>query len=367
MPKEEANDDGERGVVTKIPITIKISDNGNDEVQQEVVLEEPRSIAQERLRRVSKPPQRYGWDDENDEVHFALMAMKHTSILVLFALVAQYDMELEQLDVKMTFLHGDLEEVIYMAQPEGFKEAGNENLVCRLKKSLYGLKQSPRQWYKCFDSYMLKIGYKRSEYDRCVYSHVFDDGTTILLMLYVDDMFIACRDMSKINELKRLLGREFDMKDLGVVKKILKMEIKRDRKAGKLWLSQKRYIHKVLEKFSMLDAKAISTPLASHFVLSAKQCPSMDAEMEEMMKVLYANAIGCLMYATVKSPLKRFTRMRMHPVGTSPLEVCGDKGFSCQGGGVINTMLSNDFRGLKFLFDKVEIVDICLEVTCICI
>ena len=73
---------------------------------------------------------------------------------------------------------------------------------------------------------MLKIGYKRSEYDCCVYSHVFNDGTIILLMLYVDDMLIACRDMSKINELKRLLGREFDMKDIGVAKKILRIDRK---------------------------------------------------------------------------------------------------------------------------------------------
>ncbi|TXG53180.1 hypothetical protein EZV62_022349 [Acer yangbiense] len=79
-------------------------------------------------------------------------------------------------------------------------------------------------------------------------------------------------------------NREFDMKDLGVAKKIIGMETKKDRKTGKLWLSQKMYIHKVLEKFSMLDAKAVFTPLASHFVLSAKKCPSTDAEMEEMVK-----------------------------------------------------------------------------------
>ena len=95
--------------------------------------------------------------------------MKHTSIRVLLAMVAIYDLELEQLDVKTEFLHGDLEEQIYMHQPEGFKEQGKENMVCKLKKSLYGLKQSPRQWYKRFDSFMLIVGYSRSEYDSCVY------------------------------------------------------------------------------------------------------------------------------------------------------------------------------------------------------
>ena len=81
--------------------------------------------------------------------------VKHTSIQVLLPLVAQYDMELEQLDVKTAFLHGDLEETKYMSQPEGFVEVEEEDLVCRLNKSLYRLKQSPRQWYKRFDSFMI--------------------------------------------------------------------------------------------------------------------------------------------------------------------------------------------------------------------
>ncbi|KAE8681618.1 putative ribonuclease H protein [Hibiscus syriacus] len=86
---------------------------------------------------------------------------EHTSIRAVLALVASWDLPLEKMDVKTAFLHGDLEEQIYIRQPEGFTQPGNEHLVCRLKKSLYGLKQSPRQWYKRFDSYMIKIGYKR--------------------------------------------------------------------------------------------------------------------------------------------------------------------------------------------------------------
>ena len=225
--------------------------------------------------------------------------VKHTSIRMLLSLVAQLNMELEQLDVKTAFLHGDLEETIYMAQPEGFKEAGKEDLVCKLKKSLYGLKQSPRQWYKRFDTFMLQIGYTRGEYDCCVYSRLFDDGHMIILVLYVDDMLIACRDMSKIKELKRMLNSEFDMKDLGAAKRILGMEIRRERDNGRLYLSQGKYISKVLEKFNMVNAKPVSTPLASHFNLSAKQCPTTEAEAEAMSKIPYANAVGCLMYAMV--------------------------------------------------------------------
>jgi len=99
-------------------------------------------------------------------------------------------------------------------------EAGKEDLVCRFKNYLYRLKQSPRQWYKQFESFMIQIGYRRDEHDCCVYSRVFDDGHMIILMLYVYDMLIACRDMSKIKEFKRMLSLEFDVKDLRFAKKI---------------------------------------------------------------------------------------------------------------------------------------------------
>ena len=88
---------------------------------------------------------------------------------MLLAFVALFDLELEQLDVKTVFLHGELEEEIYMKQPEGFVVPGKEQYVCRLKKSLYGLKQAPRQWYKRFDTFMTAQGYTRSWYDNCVY------------------------------------------------------------------------------------------------------------------------------------------------------------------------------------------------------
>uniref|UniRef100_A0A2N9H2E5 CCHC-type domain-containing protein n=1 Tax=Fagus sylvatica TaxID=28930 RepID=A0A2N9H2E5_FAGSY len=239
--------------------------------------------------------QRHGID--YDEVFSPVV--RHTSIRAVLALVAHQDLELEQLDVKTAFLHGNLEEEIFMVQPEGFKQLGTENLVCRLKKSLYGLKQSPRQWYKRFDSYMIQIGYTRCEYDCCVYVRILEDGSFIFLLLYVDDMLIVAKSMCEVNRLNSLLHKEFEMKDLSAAKKILGMEIRRDRGARKLWLSQKNYIRKVLEKFSMLNAKPVSTPLANHFRLSGSQCPKNEEEIENMSKVPYVSAVGCLMYAMV--------------------------------------------------------------------
>ncbi|KAE8669591.1 hypothetical protein F3Y22_tig00112230pilonHSYRG00138 [Hibiscus syriacus] len=225
--------------------------------------------------------------------------VRHTSIRAVLALVASWDLHLEQMDVKTAFLHGDLEEQIYMRQPEGFTQPGNEHLVCRLKKSLYGLKQSPRQWYKRFDSYMIKIGYNRCEYDCCVYVKSLDDGSFIFLLLYVDDMLIAAKNMDDVIGLKTLLSHEFDMKDLGATKKILGMEICRDRDSRKLRLSQRGYVEKMLERFAMSSAKPVSTPLANHFKLSSEQSPKTDKEAEDMAKVPYSNAVGCLMYAMV--------------------------------------------------------------------
>ena len=188
-----------------------------------------------------------------------------------------------------------------MEQPEVFSQPGQEHLVCKLKKSLYGLKQSPRQWYKRFDSYMIKIGYRRCEHDCCVYVRSLNDGSFIFLLMYMDDMLIAAKSIVEVNKLKVLLSREFNMKDLGASKKILGIEIHRDRDANKLWLSQAGYVKKVLERFSMKNAKSVSTFLANHFCLSTSQCPKTIEEIEDMSKVPYVSVVECLMYAMVNT------------------------------------------------------------------
>ena len=226
--------------------------------------------------------------------------VKHASIRILLALVAQFDLELVQLDVKTAFLHGTLDEEIYMSQPDGFKVPGHENWACKLSKSLYGLKQSPRQWYKRFDSFMINQKYTRSQFDHCVYFRKLQDGTFVYLLLYVDDMLIASKNKREIDRLKAQLSSEFEMKDLGEAKKILGMEIKRDKVKGTISLTQTQYLKKVLQRFGINDkAKPVSTPLAPHFKLSALMSPSTEYEREQMNHIPYANAVGALMYAMV--------------------------------------------------------------------
>jgi hypothetical protein len=224
--------------------------------------------------------------------------VKLNTIRSVLSIVAAEGLHLEQLDVKTAFLHGDLDEEIYMQQPEGFSVKGKEKLVCRLTKSLYGLKQAPRQWYKKFDGFMQRHGYNKCNADHCCYFKRFE-SSYIILLLYVDDMLVAGPDMDEIQMLKKQLSREFDMKDLGAAKQILGMRINRDKQKGTLQLSQEEYIDRILKRFSMSNAKPVSTPLASHFRLSKDQSPKTEEEKDFMAKVPYASAIGSLMYAMV--------------------------------------------------------------------
>ncbi|GJT67523.1 retrotransposon protein, putative, ty1-copia subclass, partial [Tanacetum coccineum] len=134
--------------------------------------------------------------------------VRHTSIQVILALTACKDYELEQLHVKMAFLHENLKEVIYMRQPQGYEQG---NKVCLLKKSLYGLKQSPRQWYRRFDEYMRSNGFKHSSYNSCVYYGSYVPGDYIYLLLYVDDLLIACKSKAEIGSTKSLLKKQWEI------------------------------------------------------------------------------------------------------------------------------------------------------------
>ena len=221
--------------------------------------------------------------------------VKHASIRVILALVAIQNMYLEQMDVKTTFLHGELQEEIVMEQFEGYVVPGKKDHVCLLKKSLYGLKQSPRQWYLKFDSFMTKHAYKRCNYDCCVYYRDISDGKMVYLMLYMDDMLY---NIDGISHLKDLLSNEFDMKDLEAARKILGMEIIRDRRRKLMFLTQQSYVKKVLLRFGMHESKSVQTPLANHFKLCAAQCPQTNAEQDKMASLPYSSVVGSLMYAT---------------------------------------------------------------------
>ncbi|OAE23042.1 hypothetical protein AXG93_3571s1050 [Marchantia polymorpha subsp. ruderalis] len=178
-----------------------------------------------------------------------------------------------------------------MAQLEGFVNVGDEDKVGLLRKSLYGLKQSPKQWYLRFDEFMVRNGFSQSNFDSCVYVK-WVDGSGIFLLLYVDDMLIALKNKNEIHIVKRILESVFEMKDMGTAKKILGMEITRDRRRGELFVSQGGYLRKGVVKFGMSESKVVQTSLAAHFKLFVSMSPKTEEGRASMKRIPYASAVG---------------------------------------------------------------------------
>ena len=181
------------------------------------------------------------------------------SFRLIMALVAHFDLELHQMDVKIAFLNGDLSEEVYMLQLEGFKEIGKENMVCRLKGSIYGLKQAYLRWYLKFDKIVTSFSFIVNKFDQCVYKKV-NGSKFIFMVLYVDDIMLGSSDVNILNDTKRLLSANFDMKDLGEASFVLGIDIYRDGSRNLLGLSQRAYIDRVLKRSNMQMCKAGDVP-----------------------------------------------------------------------------------------------------------
>ena len=174
------------------------------------------------------------------------------------------------MDVKTAFLNGDLNEEVYMMQPEGFVANDSGKLVCRLKKSIYGLKQASRQWYLKFHSVVASYGFVKNKVDQCIYYKV-SGRKFIFLILYVDDILLASSDLGLLHETKRMLSNNFDMKDLGEASFVLGIEIHRNRSCRLLGLSQRAYVDRVLERFNMQLCKPGIAPVCKGDKLSLSQ------------------------------------------------------------------------------------------------
>ena len=135
-----------------------------------------------------------------------------------------------------------------MEQPKGFVASGQERLVCRLRKSLYGRKHELRQWYKKFDDFIKSIGFSKRDEHHCLFTKPTQDGSPIFLIIFVDDMLLSGRHTGELAELIRKLRLRFAMKDLGPARPILRMKISRHRNQRQLSLSQTDYIGRVLER-----------------------------------------------------------------------------------------------------------------------
>ncbi|KAK8505509.1 hypothetical protein V6N12_075851 [Hibiscus sabdariffa] len=215
----------------------------------------------------------------------------------LVAKAAFHDYEIWQMDVKTVFLNGKLEEDVYVTQPEGFVTPENSGMVCKLQRSIYGLKQASRSWNLRFNDAIKEFGFIKNEDEPCVYK--VSGSIVSFLILYVDDILIIGNDIPTLQSIKAWLSSCFSMKDLGEATYILGVKIYRDRSRRLLGLSQSTYIDKVLKRFSMEESKKGFLPMRHGISLSKEMCPSTSQERERMSQVPYASAIGSIMYAMI--------------------------------------------------------------------
>lgn len=218
--------------------------------------------------------------------------VRHSTLRFLIALAVQFDLKIIHLDVKTAFLNGALKEDVYMQQPEGFVSKGNESKVFKLKKAVYGLKQSSRAWNEKVDEVLLKIGYRKSLLEPCLYIHKSNNLFTIIA-LYVDDFFVFSNDPVEVNSLESYLGQNFKIKNLGEAKQCLGVRIIRDYRNNFITLDQECYIDEILKKFNMLDCNSVSSPLDCNFDFEETKNETCD------IKLPFQQLIGNLMYLAV--------------------------------------------------------------------
>ncbi|GKE09869.1 retrotransposon protein, putative, ty1-copia subclass [Tanacetum coccineum] len=246
------------------------------------------------------------------------------AIRTLLAIAAFYDYESWQMDVKTAFLNSHLCEDVYMVQPEGFVDPKHPNKVCKLQRSIYGLKQASRSWNKRFDEEIKKIGFTQNPDEPCVYLKA-SGSNVAFLVLYVDDILLMGNSVTMLKEVKSWLCKCFFMKDLGEAAYILGIKIIRDRSKRLIALSQSAYLKKILKKFRMKNSKKDDTKSQMRYVFilnggavdwkSAKQSTTTmsstkaeyivaaEASMEAVWMRKFINGIGGVMPSN-KRPMK---------------------------------------------------------------
>ena len=194
------------------------------------------------------------------------------------------------------FINGFIDKEVYMVQLEGFVDPKYPNKVCKLQRSIYGLKQASRSWNKRFDEDIKKFDFVQNPDEPCVYRKASGSNVTFLV-LYVDDILIIGNHIPMLKDVKSYLGKCFAMKDLGEAAFILGIKIYRDRSKRLIGLSQSAYIDKILKRFKMENSKRGNLPLQEGLNLSNKNGASTHEEVERMKRVPYASAVGPIMYA----------------------------------------------------------------------
>jgi hypothetical protein len=233
---------------------------------------------------------------------------KLTTMRLLLAIAAAQGWFLKQLDVDNAFLHGDLNEEVYMKLPPGLQPEF-PNQVCRLQKSLYGLRQASRQWFSKLSNALVSLGFRHSEYDHSLFTKS-QNGSFTALLVYVDDIILTGNSLSSIESVKNFLHATFKIKDLGDLKYFLGLEVSRSHKG--IHLCQRKYALDILSETGLLAAKKCSTPM----VRDSK--PLYDSSAPPHDPTAYRRIIGKLLYLTNTRPdisfaVQQLSQFMQHP------------------------------------------------------
>lgn len=214
--------------------------------------------------------------------------VRHSTLRLLIGLAVKLDLRILHLDVKTAFLNGILRENVFMHQPEGFISDQSKNKVFKLKKAVYGLKQSSRAWNERVDEVLSDIGYRKSKFEPCLYVKN-NQGKLTIVALYVDDFFVFSADTKETKFLESHLSSKFKIKNLGEAKHCLGLRINRDKSS--ITIDQEQYINDLLIKFNMIDCKTVCTPLEINVKLNV-----IEGEETCSLEIPYQELIGSLMY-----------------------------------------------------------------------
>lgn len=224
---------------------------------------------------------------------FAPVARLET-IRLIISLAAQQTWKIYQLDVKSAFLHGEINEEVFVDQPPGYEQKGHEHKVYRLKKALYGLKQAPRAWYSRIEAYFIKEGFTKCPYEHTLFIKYAAAGNILIVCLYVDDLIYTGNNEKMFEVFKKSMMAEFDMTDLGRMRYFLGIEVLQ--RTDGIFIGQRKYAQEMLERFNMSQCNPVQNPIVPGFKLTK------DEEGVEVDGTIYRQMVGSLMYLTTTRP-----------------------------------------------------------------
>ncbi|KAE8239630.1 hypothetical protein A4X06_0g8158, partial [Tilletia controversa] len=215
-----------------------------------------------------------------------------TTIRILFALALRHKMKIWSMDVVTAYLNGTITEDIFMMQPPNFDDGSGR--VCKLRRSLYGLKQSGREWFSVVATWLKAQGFWPTQSEPCVFTKRDRYGNAIIIVLYVDDVLIACQNQSTIDSIRDSFSQRFRMTDNGPLSQVLGLKVDINHGAGTATISQQAYIDSIIRRFGMDEANAVDSPMTAALQGLGRRT---DGQATAAEICTFASLIGCEMWA----------------------------------------------------------------------